>query len=72
MTPYLELELFAFCWVLGRGHIFISFHLLGGGVKGYGSERIWKSFLKMSVYELFLSCSNTVAGGKCFNSFFFL
>lgn len=36
----------------------------------WGNGRIRKTFLKMSVYELFLSFQNTVAGER-FNSLFF-
>lgn len=60
MTLYLELLnyfLVIVCW--GRAD------LCKLSSAWWGNGRIWKSFLKMSVYELFLSYRNTVSGEKC-------
>lgn len=61
-----ELSLSAVCCVCvlvwGGRALPASIHVVGEWKEGQGM--IWKIFLKMSVYELFLSCWNIVAGEK--------
>lgn len=62
-----ELFLVTVCWLSAWGRA--ALYRLSS--TWWGNGKIRKTFLKMSVYELFLSYQNTVAGER-FNSLFFL